>query len=223
MKPNKFLKNRSGIYGIRNLVNDKIYIGKTKCMYRRCHQYIYDFKNRNIGHLNDYLYNAINKIGIENFEFFPLQFDKLSNLSSLELAWMVQLNSTDRNHGYNIRMDSSTGMITSGETSEKISNNLRRQWANGVRDTHGQKLSENWANNPDRKKEQSILMSKNKTKYEYDIHSPNGIIEKSCGYKRLLELDLKNVISQFHRKNSNDVFYKGFRVIRFNKGERNED
>lgn len=222
MKPNKFLQKRSGIYGIRNIINDKIYVGKTKCMYRRCHQYIYDFRERSIGHINDYLFNAINKIGIDNFEFFPLEFCSVDMTSELELEWMVRLKSTDRNHGYNLRMDTSTKMITSIETSEKISNNLRKQWANGVRDGHSQKLRDRWANDPERRKKQGESFSQIKTKFEYEVHHPNGDIEQ-CLYSRLVELGLKNVISNFHRQNSNDVECKGFRVIRFNKGERNEN
>lgn len=221
MKPNKFLKNKSGIYGIRNLINDKIYIGKTKCMYRRCHQYVYDFNNRKIGHLNNYLYNAINKVGINNFEFFPLQFDEISKLRDLELAWMIHLKSTNTNYGYNIRMDSCTGMIVSKSTRLKISNNLRKQWKNGVRDDHSEKLKNIWKNNTKRRNKQSKLFLKMKTKYEYKIYHQNGIIEK-CYYARLVELGLKNVIATFYRKKNNDVKHKNYRIIRYPKGESNE-
>jgi hypothetical protein len=159
------------------------------------------------------------KVGIDKFEIFPLEFAEIDNLSELELRWMVRLKSTDRNHGYNLRMDSSTGMITSPETSQKISDNLKRQWASGIRDGHAEKLRDKWASDPTRKKNQGILFSQIKTKYEYEVYHPNGEIE-SCSYDRLVELGLKNVIVNFHRKNSNDVKCKGFRVIRFNKGEK---
>jgi len=219
MKPNKFLQRRTGIYGIRNITNDKIYIGKTKCMYKRCHQYVYDFRDRNIGHINDYLFNAMSKVGIENFEFFPLEFCSIKETAERELFWMVKLKSTDRNHGYNLRMDSSTGMITSSETSKKISENLKKQWASGVRDDHAEKLREKWASDPERKRKQGESFRQIKTKYEYEVHHPDGVVE-SCLYSRLVELKIKNVITNFHRQNSNDVMCNGFRVIRFNKGER---
>ena len=214
MKPNKFLKNRPGIYGIRNFTNNKIYIGKTKCMYRRCRQYVYDFKNRSIGHINDYLHNAMSKVGIENFELFPLEFCNLDIINSKELAWITQLRSTNKNYGYNIRLDSSTGMITNESTSEKISRNLRAQWANGTRDKHSEKLKKKWSENPKRRKEQSILLSQIKTKYVYQITSPEGISE-FCKFDRLIKLGLRNVLSNFHRKKSNDVMHKGYRIRRY--------
>lgn len=221
MKPNKFLQGRTGIYGIRNVVNGKIYVGKTKCMYRRCHQYVYDFQNRKIGHINDYLFNAMTRVGIDNFEFFPLEFCKINRTSELELNWMISLKSTLRNNGYNLRMDTSTKMICSAETSEKISNNLKRQWANGVRDGHAEKLREIWAKDPERVKRQGVTFSQIKTKYEYQVHHPSGEVE-FCFYNRLVNLGLKNVISNFYRSKSNDTTCKGFRVLRFSKGERNE-
>lgn len=222
MKPNKFLKGRSGIYGIRNLINDKIYVGKTKCMYRRCHQYVYDFRERSIGHINDYLFNAMNKVGINQFEYFPLEFCTIDETAIRELFWITELNTIDRNHGYNLRLDSSTGMITSQSTSEKISANLRRQWRDGIRDNHSQKMKDIWSNDPKRKLQQSTLLRKYRTKYDYNVHHPDGTVE-TCQYSRLIELGLKNVIANFHRKKSNDVMCKGFRVVRFNKGEIDEN
>lgn len=218
MSPNIFLKHCSGIYGIRNKVNNKIYVGKTKCMYRRCHQYIYDFETRHIGHINDYLYRAMVKVGIENFELFPLEFCDTENIASRELHWMLSLNSTHRTRGYNLRMDSSTGMHVSTETSEKISSNLKQQWANGVRDGHSQKLKDKWASDPQRRLNQGLTFSRLKTKYTYEVHHPCGKKE-SCDYKRLCELKLQNVGSNFYRRNSDDVTCKGFRIIRHARGE----
>jgi len=218
MKPNKFLKDVIGIYGIRNLINDKLYIGKTHCMYVRCHQYVYDFQNRKLGHLNDYLFNAITKNGLQNFEFFPLEFCNPENLSIRELHWITYFKTTNRNFGYNLRLDSSGGMIPAEETRTKISATLRRQWAEGLRSEHSQKLKKNWADNPERKFKQGVIFSKIRTKFEYQVHHLNGEIER-CLFKRLEELGLENVISTFHRKKTNDVTIKGLRVIRFPRGE----
>jgi hypothetical protein len=110
-------------------------------------------------------------------------------------------------------MDSNTGMITHPDTSKKISVNLKRQWANGERDGHGDKLKKSWSNNDKRKKQQSQMMTKNLTKYSYEVTSPKGSVE-NCDYTRLTELGLKSVLSNFFRKKSNDAMCKGFRVIR---------
>ena len=218
MTPNIFLKNRSGIYGIRNKTNNKIYVGKTKCMYRRCQQYIYDFENRRIGHLNDHLYNSIRKSGLSNFEFFPLEFAETDSLSHLELKWMVDLQSTDRNKGYNLRQDSSTGMICDPETSLKISANLKDQWSKGVRQGHSEKMKRYWSNNNIRRNQQSELLTRHKTRYEYHIFRDENIVEK-CNYSRLKELKLHSVLSNFHRKKCNTVEHKGYTIIRVVKGE----
>lgn len=218
MRPNIFLKGRSGIYGIRNVVNNKIYVGKTKCMYTRCHQYVYDFRERSLGHLNDYLFNAMRSAGIDAFEFFPLEFCEIQDCAEKELLWMTKLSSTKRESGYNLRMDSSTGMIVAAETSEKIRRNLKRQWSSGIRDAHGDKLKESWKLNPARRDAQSRLLSKIKTKYEYEITSPDGLQFK-CDYAKLRELCLQNCMSTFHRTCKNEVKYKGYVIRRAPKGE----
>lgn len=138
MNPNKFIQSRPAIYGIRNLTNGKLYVGKTHCVYRRCAQYVYDYANRHIGHLNDYLFAAMRKVGINNFEMFVLEFCESEALSERELVWIINFNTTDRNCGYNLRLDSSSGMLAHADTKSKISKNLKRQWAEGIRDGHSE-------------------------------------------------------------------------------------
>lgn len=218
MKPNPFYKNVSGIYGIRNVINNKLYIGKTHCMYSRCHQYVYDLSNRNIGHINDYLFNAIRKVGVENFEFFGLEFCNPDDLSTRELHWITYYKTTERNYGYNLRMDSSGGMIPHDETRTKISDNLRRQWAQGDRSGHSQKMKNKWASDPKRKSDQGKLFSNLKTKYEYEVHHPDGTTEQ-CLFQRLKELGLEGCMSSFHRTKQNDIILRGYRIVRYSKGE----
>src|ERR1035441_5598068 len=110
MHPNKYIQQRPAVYGIRNLLNGKIYVGKAHCMYRRCAQYLYEFKSGRLGHVNPYLYAAMRKSGLSNFEMFALEFCDSEQLSECELKWMLSLRSTERNFGYNLRMDSSSGI-----------------------------------------------------------------------------------------------------------------
>ena len=65
-------------------------------------------------------------------------------LAEKELFWIGRLRVTDRNVGYNLRLDSSTGMVTHSETSIKISNRLKKEWSEGVRDGHSDKLKVSW-------------------------------------------------------------------------------
>lgn len=219
MHPNKFIKNRSGIYGIRNLVNGKIYVGKTACLYRRCGQYKYDFKTRRLNHLNCYLIRSISAHGIENFEFFPLEFCGHDDLAERELYWMRELGSTDRRRGYNLRMDSSSGMITHSETRERMSENLRAQWAAGVRSNHGEKLKAAWADaTVERRVQQAERMRSLRTKFEYEIRFPDGSTEV-CDFRRLCELGLKSAPSSFARKRTDRVMIKGVQLTRRPIGE----
>lgn len=219
MHPNRFLKGRSGIYGIRNLINGKIYVGKTTCFYRRCAQYLYDFNTKRLRHINDYLIRSMSTHGIENFEFFPLEFCGTDSISERELHWITELGSTDRRRGYNLRLDSSSGMTAHLETRNKISKNLRAQWASGIRSDHGEKLKEAWSRcSPERRRLQSDTMRALRTKYEYLVTSPSGESEL-CNFKRLSDLGLKNAHSVFFRKKTDIAIVKGFHVIRRPIGE----
>lgn len=89
------------IYKITNLINNKIYIGKTTQSYKRLlkrynDEVLYVKNNRPI-------INAIRKYGIVNFQFeiisscLNLQF-----LNELEINTIKQYNSTNHSIGYNI-------------------------------------------------------------------------------------------------------------------------
>ena len=58
---------KSGVYWIRNKINNHIYIGSSANMYWRKHKHSLDL-NR-MAHHNYHLQNAFNKYGIKNFSF----------------------------------------------------------------------------------------------------------------------------------------------------------
>ena len=64
---------KSGIYKIRNLINNKVYIGKTKNFKKRFSQYVYDFREKRGSCINEHLMNAMIKYGFDNFEFSILE------------------------------------------------------------------------------------------------------------------------------------------------------
>lgn len=220
MTPNKFIKGRPAIYGVRNLINGKLYVGKTHCMYRRCAQYVYDFANARLDHLNDYLFSAMKKVGIENFEMFTLEFCEPEMLSERELKWMELFETTNRNKGYNLRSDSSSGMLAHSETRLKISENLKRQWSNGERADHSEKLKKSWANASSlRIKEQSDRFRKSRTKFEYIVDHPDGKKEKG-DYLKLKALGLKSALGNMSRSGKNMTTCRnGFIVHRYPIGE----
>jgi len=67
----KTLRN-CGIYIIQNKINNHCYIGSSKNIQQRFYRHKYDL-NKNI-HSNQYLQNAWNKYGEENFEFITLEY-----------------------------------------------------------------------------------------------------------------------------------------------------
>ena len=70
---------------------------------------------------NRHLLNSVLKYGIENFDYYVIEYtteeDKI--LSEKELHWMKQLDSLNRDKGYNLRYDSDTKCYCSEETKRK--------------------------------------------------------------------------------------------------------
>lgn len=86
------------IYLITNLINGKIYIGKTTgTLENRWKQHV-EAADRGI---DTYLYHAIRKHGVENFKIEPLYYGN-ADLNELERYYINQYNSyKDSNIGYN--------------------------------------------------------------------------------------------------------------------------
>lgn len=117
--------NKCGIYCIRNLANNKVYIGKSRNIYNRIAAHINELRRKSKNE-NRHLINAWFKYGEDNFDYYVLEYLNLDEnlLRDRELYWMQKYNSTDRKHGYNLRMDSSTNMIVHQETKDKLSKTI---------------------------------------------------------------------------------------------------
>lgn len=214
MKVDVKLKNKPCIYKITNEVNEKIYVGKAKCLVNRSYNYNSSFRQSRHDHINDYLFNAMLKDGYENFKIEPLEFYQLRQLAEKELAWIKVLKSNDRNFGYNLRLDSSTGMIAAPETIEKARQNLTNQWANGVRDGHSEKLKQSWIRNPERLEKIGEHFTKVLTRYEYKIMDNKENILEICKYQRLQELNLDRVLCKFWKHDKDKVLFKNYIIER---------
>ena len=206
----------SGIYKITNNVDGKVYIGKTKNFRNRWRQYKYDYENRRTRCLNSYIMNAMLKHGFDAFSFSIVEFCDVGICSERELYWMDFYDSCNHDKGYNLRRDSSSGMITHESTSDKISKRLKEEWSSGIRSEHSAKMTKKWSERD--KAEQSAVMTKALTKYFYRLTSLDGFVQLVV-YKQLCELGLKNVIAKFHKKKSDVVSCKGYTVERFKINE----
>lgn len=117
----------SGIYCITNNVNGKKYVGKSIDIKKRwiAHKCFLKANNLSKKHCNRYLYNAVKKYGIENFEFEILECF-CNNwcedyAKEREFFWIEFLNTCNHSFGYNLRKDSSTKMIVHDKTKKLIS------------------------------------------------------------------------------------------------------
>lgn len=168
MKANIDHKGKSGIYCIKNKKNGKVYIGKSKCFYTRIKKHITDL-NRKIKDENRHLINSWHKYGRENFEYFILEFCDFSNMSERELFWINVFNSLDREKGYNLRLDSSTGLIVSSETRNKMRLSQLKRYKNPEeRRKTSECVKEYWKNNPDQLKEMGKQVTKRLLKYKIE-------------------------------------------------------
>jgi len=89
----------TGIYGIKNTLNNKIYIGQSKNINKRWKTHIRQLrKNR---HYNKHLLSSFNNNGEGSFEFLVLEECKESDLNTKEEEW---INKFPRELVYNQKM-----------------------------------------------------------------------------------------------------------------------
>lgn len=122
MDYNKDDKGKSGIYCIKNKANDKIYIGKAKCILSRIqnHANRLDKKSKDE---NIHLVRAWHKYGRECFEYSVLEYLEFNDLllKERELYWITTLDALVRGKGYNLRLDSKDGLVCLTETKKRLS------------------------------------------------------------------------------------------------------
>lgn len=88
------------IYEIRNVVNDKVYIGSSKDYEKRWLTHTNELSNGT--HANKHLQNAWNNYGEENFKFSVLEEVELSEQYIKEQEWINKVEPFNE-RGYNIR------------------------------------------------------------------------------------------------------------------------
>jgi len=166
-----------GIYAIINKINGKCYVGKSINIERRFthHRHHLNKKDRSVRQTNRHLFDSVKKYGIDSFSFEIVEsFDAINEclISERELFWMDFFMSTSGNAGYNLRRDSSTGMIIHPSTRKILSENNK-----GVNNpNYGNKWSE------DKKKRMSDLKSKQHVDGVYDDEWKSKIGVKSKAF-----------------------------------------
>jgi group I intron endonuclease len=167
---------KSGIYCIWNNVNNKVYIGKAKCIYTRMNDHITRLNTRNKDE-NPHLVNAWHKYGKDQFTYSVVEYCSIDKCSERELFWMKVYEALDKNKGYNIREDSSTGLIVSRETREKMRKSQIKRFEDPE---ERRKCSHNFfKDNPDKAKEMGRVVSKALLKYKIEQYAKSGELLKT--------------------------------------------
>ena len=88
------------IYLIKNKINNKIYIGQAVNYDRRIKEHQRRYTDETAKSQKSYLYRAMRKYGIENFDFSVLQECSIGELDNLEQFYIAKYDSL--NNGYNM-------------------------------------------------------------------------------------------------------------------------
>lgn len=122
MKVYKCDKGKCGIYKIINTINGKIYVGKSKNIYNRIVGHRNCLRNKSKDE-NIHLINAWYKYGEDAFIYEVIEELEFNEdlLREREDYWIVKLDATNKEIGYNLRRDSSTGCIVTEETRRRLS------------------------------------------------------------------------------------------------------
>ena len=113
-----YVEKKIGIYCIENTINGHKYFGQSVNLKDRL--YGHKTKLKHNKHKNRHLQFAVNKYGIENFNFYIVEECDISCLDERERYYISLYNSDNREYGYNIEPGGKKNKSMSDETKQKL-------------------------------------------------------------------------------------------------------
>lgn len=109
-----------GVYKIENLVNGKVYIGKSNNIGNRWYEHKSELNNGK--HINSHLQNAWNKYGSESFKF-DIIYEAIDENDALKMEeyFINKFKANENKYGYNLTTGGQSGYL-SDESIAKVSN-----------------------------------------------------------------------------------------------------
>lgn len=116
------------IYKAQNKINGKIYIGQSiNSLEHRKNQHYREAKSKN---KNNYFHNALIKYTKDDFKWIILEeCESKDDLNVLEIKYILDFNSTNRDIGYNRKLGGEQGLC-SEETKKLIGKHTSKLWKN---------------------------------------------------------------------------------------------
>lgn len=199
MKNNSYIcrMDKSGIYTITNLIDNKIYVGYATNFRKRKGDHFANLNNNK--HKNIHLQRAYNKYGRNNFVCELIEECEVKHLTSQENYWSNLLDTHNPKRGYNIRPTGVDTLVShSQETRDKISRALK-----------GKKLSPEHI-------EKCRLSNLGRIHTEEENEKVRQGIYKSCkeGAIKLNEQNIKDIIELINKGIKSGIIAKQFNVTR---------
>ena len=130
------VKKVRGIYKVTNKINGKVYIGQSVDIGKRWRQHM-------TAKDDIYFHKAIQKYGVENFEWEVIEQCKKKDLDEREIYWIEYYDSF--NKGYNCTRGGDGGPVLHGEDNPN--------WKGGISLDQSEYIKQRYETNKDEKKE----------------------------------------------------------------------
>ena len=172
------MSRKIGIYKITNLINSKLYIGKSKDIENRYKKHLTQLKHNN--HINKHFQNSFNKYGEDNFLYEIIEECELNLLNDKEKYWINYYDCSNPLFGYN-KTKGGDGLIATDEIKSKISKSLL-----GVKHSEERKLNQS-------KSHIGLILSE-ETKEKQSISQTKRFQDKNEINKHRIAMSKKSVI-----------------------------